>query len=104
MRYNFGKPKTPLNILAKELNLQSLSDRQFKNDILFYYKLLNNLIDCPELLTKIPLDVPHHTLHSTNTFYVQPQKQNFSHYAPLNRISLNSIKNFDFCFSIHLSS
>jgi hypothetical protein len=68
--------------------------------IFFLYKLLNNQIDCPELLVKIPLNIPLHTLCSANTFYVKPKKQNYSHYAPINRILLNgnSIKNFDFFF------
>jgi len=63
-------------------------------------KLLNNLIDCAEPFKKIPLNVPLHTRHPTNTFYVQPKKQNYSHYAPTNSILLNgnSIKNFDFYF------
>lgn len=38
MRYKLGKTDTPLNTLAKDLNLQSLSDRRFKNNIIFLYK------------------------------------------------------------------
>lgn len=43
--------------------------------IFFLYKLLNKLIDCPELLEKIPLNVPLYTLRSTNTFYAKPKKK-----------------------------
>lgn len=54
-----------------QLKLQSLEDRRFKNYIIFLFKLLNGSIDCPELVTKIPFNIPHHTL----TFC--PIKQNF---------------------------
>jgi len=64
-------------------------NRRFNNDIFFLYKLLNNLIEYPEFLEKIPLNVPLHTLRSTNAFYSQPKKSNYSHYAPTNRILLN---------------
>lgn len=100
MRYKLRKTNIPSIELAKELNLQSLADRRFNNDIFFLHKLLNNKIDCPELLEKIPLNVPLHTLRYINTFYVKRKKQNYSHYAPFNRILLNGnyIKNFDFFF------
>jgi hypothetical protein len=100
MRYKLKKIDTPTKTLANELNLQSLENRRFNNDIIFLYKLLNNLIDCPELLAKIPFYIPKHTLRYTNTFYIQSQKQNYSHYAPLNRILLNgnTINNFDYFF------
>lgn len=74
LRYKLGKTNTSSNILAKELYLQSLAVRRFNKDIFFLYKLLNNLIDCPELLEKIPLNVLLHALLSTNTFYIQPKK------------------------------
>jgi len=74
MRVKLGKINTQSIELAKQLNLQPLADRWFNNDFFFLYKLLNNIIFCPELLEKIPLNVPTHTLRSTNTFYAQPKK------------------------------
>jgi len=74
MPIKLGKINTPSIELAKQLNLQSLADKRFKNDIFFHYKLLNNIIVCPELLEKNSINVPTHTLRSTNTFYVQPKK------------------------------
>jgi len=52
MRFKLGKINTPSTDLAKQFNLQSLADRRFNNDIFFLYKLLNNIIICPELLEK----------------------------------------------------
>ncbi|KAF0771167.1 Uncharacterized protein FWK35_00008256 [Aphis craccivora] len=49
MRFKLGKINTPTIDLAKQLNLQSLANRRFNNDIIFHYKLLNNIIVCPEL-------------------------------------------------------
>jgi hypothetical protein len=63
MRYKLRKTNTPSIELAKELKLKSLVDRWF-NNIFFLYKLLNNKIDCPEFLEKIPLTVPLHTIRS----------------------------------------
>lgn len=57
MGCKLGKIDTSSNILAKELNDQPLEDKRFNNDILFLCKLLNNLIDCPELLADVPLNI-----------------------------------------------
>lgn len=104
IRYKLAKIDIPTVALAKELKLQSLEDRRFSNDILFFYKLLlNNSIDCPELLYKIPLNISHRTFRSTKTFYVPCHTQNYSHFAPLNRILLNGnfIRNFDLSFQFN---
>lgn len=58
MRYKLTKLDTPTSTLAKQLKLQSLDDRIFNIYILFFYKILNNSIDCPELLAKISLNDP----------------------------------------------
>lgn len=44
MRYKLKKADIPLNTLVKEPNLQSLSDKRYKNNIVFLNTLLNNLI------------------------------------------------------------
>jgi len=95
MHFKLGKINTLSIDLAKQLNLQSLVDGRFNNDIIFLYTFFNNIIVCPELLEKNPLNVPNLSLRSTNTFYVQPKSQDFSHYAAMNRIIINdiSIKN-----------
>ena len=100
MGYKSGKINTPVPILAKELNIESLERRRFNIDTQFMYNLLNNKIDCSELLSKISFNVPNHNLRTTNTFYVQPFKQNYSLHSPLNRImyNCNSLENFDFFF------
>jgi len=75
MHIKLGKINSPSIELAKQLNFQSLADGRFKNDIFFLHKLLNNITVWPELLEKIPLNVPTHILRSTYTFYVQPKKE-----------------------------
>lgn len=78
----------------------STKNLKFKRINLFLYKLLNHSVDSLELLAEIPLCIRHYTVRSTNTFYVQRQKQNYSHFAILNRILLNGnlTKNFDFFY------
>lgn len=85
MRYKLGKINTSMAELAIELNLQSLADRRFNNDIFFLYTLLNNQINCPEHLKKSHL-MSHSILSALQIPFMYNQKKNYSHYAPMNRI------------------
>ncbi|XP_054272526.1 uncharacterized protein LOC128992811 [Macrosteles quadrilineatus] len=49
-----------LNKMAHRLNLPLLSARRMLLDLLFLFKIVNNQIDCPEILHQLDFNVPHH--------------------------------------------
>lgn len=90
LRYVQFKLRQPVieiryNALMSDLNLPLLSTRRTINDILILFKLLNNLIDCPQMLSVINIRVPvkstrlHHLFHSDN------HSTNYSYHSPLVR-------------------
>lgn len=61
------KLRLPINNIsnvAKQCGLDPLTKRRLFNDVNYIYKLINNQIDCPDLLTKIKFKVP--TYNSRN--------------------------------------
>jgi hypothetical protein len=70
MSYKLGKFQISSITTVKDLNLLYLEDRRFNNDIIFLYKLLNNLIAFLVLIAKSPLNLSHRSLRSTNTIYL----------------------------------
>jgi len=56
------------------------------SDILVLYKLVNNLIDCPELVEKVILNVPEKRTRNTCLYYVPICSTNFQLNAPMFRI------------------
>lgn len=55
-------------------------------DVNCVYKLLNNIINCPDILNLIPIDVSKVTLRSYPMFYISIYAQNYSSNSPLNSI------------------
>ncbi|XP_075151001.1 uncharacterized protein LOC142225113 [Haematobia irritans] len=52
------------------LGLQSLEDRRKVQSALFVFDLINNVIDCPDLLLRIPLYVPPRTMRYVDIFEI----------------------------------
>jgi len=72
--------------LSKQYNLLSLFVRRLINDITFVFKLLNNVIDCPELLPKISMHVPQRLSRSNATFYIPLHHCNYIINSPFSRM------------------
>ena len=71
---------------GNSVSLPSLQERRSILDILFLYKLFNNLIDSPALLEKFLFKLPSYRTRSNELFCVQTYKTNSAMYSPLNRI------------------
>lgn len=84
--------------LLNSLNMHTLLCRRKCLDVYWMYNLLNNKIDCPEILSLIPINVPQASLRSYPLFYLATCTQNLSRNSPVNRMLdlCNSINNFDF--------
>ena len=73
--------------ISSTLNLSSLKSYRLYNDISFFYKLVNNNINCPELLTKIQRRYPPRDLRVQRITYITPiANLNTWHNAPLWRM------------------
>lgn len=72
--------------IIKISGLKSLKHRRDIADIVFLFKLLNNLIDCPDLVSQISLRVRGRTTRNTNLFATQFFRTNIGNNCPMNRI------------------
>ena len=53
--------ETPIATLENQFNLQPLSLRRKRHDLLFLFNIVNGQIDCPELLSLVNLNIPRGT-------------------------------------------
>lgn len=94
LKYNVTKYED----LLSSLNMNTLLCRRKCLDVYWMHNLLNNKIDCPEILSSIPINVPQVSLRSHPLFYLTTCTQNLSRNSLVNRMLnlCNSINNFDF--------
>lgn len=76
----------PIDFVRNHLNLPTLEKRRTDNDLIFLYKILNNLCSCPKLLEKINLRIPSGSLRHNNLFDPQFTTKDFIKNSPLYRI------------------
>lgn len=91
---NLIVPRPSYNSRCLHLGMISLEKRRQLHSMMFIYDLLNDNIDCPELLNKIPLCVPGRLLlRHRILFYIPLHRRNYTLNGPLTRslIHLNSI-------------
>jgi hypothetical protein len=86
-RFRIERKRGSYTELLQLLNLNSLYIRRKQLGLLFLFALLNNLIQCSDLLHLINLKVP--TLHtrSQNLFYIPHSSCNYLYYLPMSRIA-----------------
>lgn len=84
--------------LLNSLNMHTLLCRRKCLDVYWIYNLLNNKIDCSEMLLLLPINVLQVSLRSYPLFYLTIYTQNLSRNSPVNRMLnlCNLISNFDF--------
>lgn len=74
--------------IANFLNLSSLKSVRIFNDIQYLYNLIHNLIDCPELLSKVNWRVPPRRMRQRGQlFHIPVARTNHWYHAPLWRMS-----------------
>lgn len=72
--------------IAATLNLLPLAGRCIYLDLMLFYKIVNSLVDAPELLNNIGLTVPQRTLRNHNLFEVTYHRTNYGYNNPLTRM------------------
>ncbi|XP_050534985.1 uncharacterized protein LOC126902005 [Daktulosphaira vitifoliae] len=98
LSYKLNKNRINYENFRDSLKMDSLLFRRQYLDIKWIYNLLNNKIDCPEILDKLPFNVPQLSLRNHSMFYIPTLAQNYSRNSPVNRMLYlcNSLNNFDF--------
>ena len=69
--------------LLNRFNYISLKDRRDHHSLIVLYKILNNLIDCPDLLCKFNFNVPRLTSRQTFVFYLSTPRTNIIKLSPV---------------------
>ena len=94
----YRAPHSDYNVTIRFFNMQSLEQRFMQIKLKFLFKLLNNMIDCPELLQNINFKINSINHRSVNLFYIKHSATNYMRNSPSNILMStgNSIKNIDF--------
>ena len=75
-----------LELMLSYLHLSTFCTRKTYFSICFIYKLLNNLIDVPDLLNMIKFRVPQHLTRIKSLFYIDFAVTNYVKASPLHEI------------------
>lgn len=72
--------------IMSSYDILSLKTRRDMQDLIFIYKILNNLIYSPELLSKLNLKVKTRQTRSKDTFVLGMNRTNLGEHSPLHRM------------------
>lgn len=97
LAYTSGEisPRCPYEQRIQCYKMNSLRDRRLMQDLLFFFKLLNNKLDCMKLVEsvglKVPYNIPRHPI--TNLYHTPATRTNIGVNSPLVRLSreMNSV-------------
>ncbi|XP_045452732.1 uncharacterized protein LOC123661837 [Melitaea cinxia] len=86
-------------------SMTSLEQRRNSSDRIMLYKIINNLINVPDLLSEISICVPRQSLvrpkRKVNTFTTSSSKTKLGQNAPMNRL-ITSYNKLDSCCGIDI--
>lgn len=80
--------KSPYDHRLTFFNMKSLRNRREIHDLLFLYKIINNLIDCPDLLESISFPIPFkYPRYPIKKLMCGPKpRTNLGSHSPVNRL------------------
>ena len=90
--------------ILKLLNIPTLENRRIMLDLIFLFKIVNGMIDSPELLQRIILKVPQRNTRCKDLFHLEFQRTNYCLNRPIRRMcQQGNSMDVDF-FSMSLNS
>ena len=91
--------------LCQHFKLSPLYHRRRFLDAIFLYKCVNNMYDCPEILSRITFNVPQRTTRTRSVFRLTVSKINVFKYSALQRCmsTLNELCNMNHSIDISAS-
>lgn len=86
--FKLGIPYENINCeeIRKLLNLSSLESRRNFFDVCLLYKILNNIMDTPELLADIGLHISPINSRNSELFYINFHRTNYGLNSPISRL------------------
>lgn len=73
----------PNSDLLDRFSLDSLQMRREKSQIIYLYKLLNNMVDCPQILSMLNFHVPRPSVREKPTFHLDTPRTNVKKFSLL---------------------
>jgi hypothetical protein len=94
----YRAPRSPYDITINFFNILTLEKRFMQLKLKFLYKILNNLVDCPELLQNINFKINSINCQIMSLFYIKHTRTNYMLNSPSNVLMStgNSMKDLDF--------
>jgi hypothetical protein len=88
INYRLGIPINEINYpeIRNMCGLQTLSERRSISDMVFLYKLINGLIDSPQILQMVNLHIPKRTTRNRCTFSTDLATTNYTFNVPIQRM------------------
>lgn len=76
----------PQSDILNRFSLDSLQERRIKSQIIFLHKLINNVVDCPQLLSMLNFHVPRLSAREHLTFHLETPRTNIKKFSPLHQM------------------
>jgi hypothetical protein len=88
INFKLGIPRSELNYdhILSILNIGTLENRRIINDLIFLYKIVNNLFDSPDLVQNIMFRVPTRFTRSQESFYIENHSSNYIRHTVVPRL------------------
>lgn len=78
-----------ISATKQQFNIVPLEQKRIYTDFIILFKLLNNLLDCPYLISLLNFHVPSRNTRTTNLFCISTQHTNLGLNSPLYRMTFN---------------
>ena len=75
-------------LVASYVSISTLENRRIYHKLCFIFKLVNGLVDAPDLLSMIYFNIPVRTVRSPYVFFVPYHRRNYALHSPLNSMIL----------------
>lgn len=99
---NFTQPLPSYTSRCLLLRLESLDNRRKYLSCSFIIKVITGDMDCPDILSRIPLNIPTRNLRHFDIFYLYRVKSNYAINAPISR-ALSELNQINRVMDIDLS-
>ena len=86
LKQNVAIPADDVSLARIHFRLVSLKNRRIMSEVLFMYKIFNNLIHSPQVLEKVYVNVPQRSLRTTELFHLPFRYTCSAQNSPLCRI------------------
>lgn len=73
----------PQNVMLERFHMSNLENRRIIHSIIFLYKIMHNMFDCPRILEQLMFRIPRITSRNCETFYLPTPRTNLLKSSPL---------------------